>query len=104
MRPVDTKDTTDPMLFLNHENHFTPGPCMWTTLLNHKQKPTEIGDFKVCTTLRMSPVLLISKAHAHRVPLFSCVNALASVCFFSAVAVVLLFCAVVLLFVVPLFR
>ena len=45
----------------------------------------------------MSPVLLISKARARRVPLFSCVNALASVCFFSAVAVVLLFCAVVLL-------
>ena len=52
----------------------------------------------------MSPVLLISKARTRRVPLFSCVNALASVCFFSAVAVALLFCAVVLLFVVPLFR
>ena len=64
----------------------------------HKQKLTEIGNSKVCTTWRMSPVLLIAKACAHRLPLFSCVNALASVCFFSAVAVVLLFCAVGLLF------
>ena len=71
---------------------------MWTTLLNHKQKLTEIGHFKVCTTWRMSPVLLISNACACRVPLFSCVNALASVCFFSAVAVVLLFCTVLLLY------
>ena len=98
---MDAKDAADP-IFLCHENYFTPGPCMWTTLLNHKQKLTEIGHFKVCTTWRMFPVLLISKARARRVPLFSCVNALASVCFFSAVAVVLLLCAVVLFFVVPL--
>ena len=90
--------------FFYHENYFTPGPCMWTTLLNHKQKLTEIGHFKVCTTWRKFPVLLISKARARRVPLLSCVNALASVCFFSAVAVVLLFCAVVLLCCCSLFR
>ena len=101
---MDTKDTTDPMSFLNHENYFTPGPCMWTTLLNHKQKLTEIGDFKVCTTLRMSPVLLISKARTPCASFLMCECACIRVFLFCCCCcpVVLCCCAVVRCSVVPL--
>ena len=98
---MDTKDTTDPMFFY-HENYFTPGPCMWTTLLNHKQKLTEIDHFKACTTLQMFPVLLYIKGT--RAPCASflmcecaCIRVFLFCC--CCCAVVLCCCAVV-----PLFR